>query len=236
MFRFHPRKTGFTLIELLVVIAIIAILAAILFPVFAQAREKARSASCMSNLKQIGMAIMMYVQDNDERYSPNRLGWPPCSDAGRCGTWRTNVYPYVKNLQIFWCPSNSCSGGNPEERRLGGLGANTDPLGVGSRNFHYHYNGSVMCGQAGHKMTEFQMPAQQVIVHENRICPPDAGGWCWTSLGEVYHSGGKNWLFGDGHVKWLKPQMVTSPVNMWVSWDPPRSPYDYTCWDGWTLP
>ena len=106
-----PRR-AFTLIELLVVIAIIAILAAILFPVFAQARERARQISCLSNLKQIGLGIKMYVQDYDEAYpsiiKPEfdggcapRLGWFNAN-----GGWATLVYPYTKNGDIFHCPSS----------------------------------------------------------------------------------------------------------------------------------
>src|ERR1035437_10614589 len=91
-------RRGFTLIELLVVIAIIAILASILFPVFARAREKARQASCSSNEKQIGLAILMYVTDNDETY--------PFVDAGvGTSTWRMSVLPYIRNRQLFQCPS-----------------------------------------------------------------------------------------------------------------------------------
>jgi prepilin-type N-terminal cleavage/methylation domain-containing protein/prepilin-type processing-associated H-X9-DG protein len=123
------RKNAFTLIELLVVIAIIAILAAILFPVFAQAREKARQTSCLSNVKQIGTAMMMYVQDYDETYpradncyalpAPGVIipGAPPTSNTG-CGApnfgqrqnhfkWWTWLYPYTKNVQIFRCPSRT---------------------------------------------------------------------------------------------------------------------------------
>ncbi len=99
------KKRGFTLIELLVVIAIIAILAAILFPVFAKAREKARQASCQSNLKQCGLGIMMYVQDYDERYM---YGWHVYSCSS---TWEGFILPYVKNEQIFACPSGLSDGG-----------------------------------------------------------------------------------------------------------------------------
>src|SRR5881398_2657875 len=109
-----PRRSAFTLIELLVVIAIIAILAAILFPVFAQAREKARGASCLSNLKQMGLAWMMYAQDYDEMYPTAAPGgdsnWGRCvdmKDRGSFGGWIGNLLvPYSKNVNIFTCPSN----------------------------------------------------------------------------------------------------------------------------------
>jgi prepilin-type N-terminal cleavage/methylation domain-containing protein/prepilin-type processing-associated H-X9-DG protein len=91
---------AFTLIELLVVIAIIAILAAILFPVFAQARDKARQSTCLSNTRQMGLALSMYVQDNDETY-PWAVGQPP----QRNPSWAGLISPYVRNLTVFLCPS-----------------------------------------------------------------------------------------------------------------------------------
>jgi prepilin-type N-terminal cleavage/methylation domain-containing protein len=101
----NRRRSGFTLIELLVVIAIIATLAAILFPVFAQAREKARTATCLSNLRQIGLANNMYVQDYDEHFPFAGHDWPKASfvDAWNC------LGPYIKNSQMFVCKSD----GNP---------------------------------------------------------------------------------------------------------------------------
>src|SRR5690242_4800310 len=125
------RCLGFTLIELLVVIAIIAILAAILFPVFAQARSKARQASCLSNMKQIGTGLMMYTQDYDEvlpgvdpsnghaaGYDRN-LGWNEPFTAGVPATyrnWARDVQPYIKNYGVYKCPEttprSSYSGGN----------------------------------------------------------------------------------------------------------------------------
>jgi prepilin-type N-terminal cleavage/methylation domain-containing protein len=129
----HPARRGFTLIELLVVIAIIAILAAILFPVFARARENARRASCMSNLKQIGLGVMQYVQDYDEKYpgpmyaskyftGPSTWQLATKGDGSPGGTyttlapdesvrdhfktWADSIFPYVKSVQIFKCPSS----------------------------------------------------------------------------------------------------------------------------------
>jgi prepilin-type N-terminal cleavage/methylation domain-containing protein/prepilin-type processing-associated H-X9-DG protein len=118
------QRQGFTLIELLVVIAIIAILASILFPVFAKAREKARQANCLSNLKQLGLAVTMYSQDNDECYpiSPwaGGVGWVffpvyPATSTNPFDATKGALYPYVKNKQVYICPSdgagkqNGCS-------------------------------------------------------------------------------------------------------------------------------
>ena len=108
-------RRGFTLIELLVVIAIIAILAAILFPVFAQAREKARSASCLSNTKQIGLASMMYAQDYDEVIHANAFAdgarVPQGAHFVNCSSprWMDVIQPYTKNTQVFNCPSDPFS-------------------------------------------------------------------------------------------------------------------------------
>jgi prepilin-type N-terminal cleavage/methylation domain-containing protein/prepilin-type processing-associated H-X9-DG protein len=117
----NSSRRGFTLIELLVVIAIIAILAAILFPVFAQAREKARQATCLSNLKQLGLATMMYVQDNNESYYPHRentsvnplVALTPSTDVAPTGLgakytfWISLLQPYTKSYNVFLCPDNS---------------------------------------------------------------------------------------------------------------------------------
>src|SRR3954469_4797518 len=115
-------RSGFTLIELLVVIAIIAILAAILFPVFAQAREKARMSACISNMRQIGSAFMMYAQDYDETFPYNRfhssVGAGPEEEIN---SWRNAIAPYLKNVDVMACPSN------PRSRGIVGVPALTLP-------------------------------------------------------------------------------------------------------------
>src|SRR4051794_40248873 len=100
------HRNGFTLIELLVVIAIIAILAAILFPVFAQARERARSATCLSNTKQLALGYHMYREDWDEKYPLDRFPESSCNYP-QCYTWRSAVQPYLKNKDVLRCPSNA---------------------------------------------------------------------------------------------------------------------------------
>ena len=119
-------RQGFTLIELLVVIAIIAILAAILFPVFAQAREAARKTSCSSNLRQLGLGVQMYVQDNDQKYP--YWNWGDRENAGMSSLWHVAIFPYVKTVGLYSCPSDAQQWGQadtdlywwgiPAQRRL----------------------------------------------------------------------------------------------------------------------
>src|SRR5712692_1543026 len=132
------KRTGFTLIELLVVIAIIAILAAILFPVFAQAREKARQVTCLSNFKQIGLGVRMYVQHWDETFPPNRVARPPgSSDCGQKNiTWKTVTLPYVKNFGVYKCPSNPHNNQGDETK-------NAEPA-YPSFPISYAYSGSLL--------------------------------------------------------------------------------------------
>src|SRR5688572_24308861 len=132
------RTRGFTLIELLVVIAIIAILAAILFPVFAQARAKARQTACLNNLKQLGLGVMLYAQDYDERL-PIGAYW---QDAKVNGYWFRLLSPYVRNQVIRNCPSNA--------RRVppaATLGAN------------YGINASVSSWMGARALSEIRRPA-----------------------------------------------------------------------------
>ena len=164
------KRRGFTLIELLVVIAIIAILAAILFPVFAQAREKARMAACQSNLKQIGNAITMYAQDFDEQYPHSSWGVAPvCANFMARSThqgWIGNIlYPYTKNAQIYQCPSN------PRPMTTNG-GITNGQFTCGNQvayvNFSYAYNyARLVQSGSGIAMSQIQHPANQLVMWDS---------------------------------------------------------------------
>jgi prepilin-type N-terminal cleavage/methylation domain-containing protein/prepilin-type processing-associated H-X9-DG protein len=196
-------RRGFTLIELLVVIAIIAILAAILFPVFARAREKARQITCTSNHKQMGLAFFMYNADYDEMYVTNPQ-------------WKTKLQPYIKNTQINYCPSRKMKPWAPSEEMpwYYGQGYNIGcPPGMGSE---------VVAGFVGKSEASITSPSSKILVAEWDRCnagPPVgtqglfAGGatcfWACTTV----HNGGSNILFGDGHVKWLKPSEYHSDME-----------------------
>ncbi len=209
------RQGGFTLIELLVVIAIIAILAAILFPVFAQAREKARQTACLSNMKQIGLAIMMYAQDWDETMVPvdNYLG----TNDPNFKFWAANIGPYIKNNQLFQCPSN------PNKDLI-----NFDFLfGIQSYWFtSYALNwrmDSPLFFQHVLTLAAVNTPAQKIQVGEVRAQNiPDFGSqhWegadsnTWAQWGFAGHNGRFNATFADGHSKSLKPDQAITPFNM----------------------
>jgi prepilin-type N-terminal cleavage/methylation domain-containing protein/prepilin-type processing-associated H-X9-DG protein len=159
---FTSTLRAFTLIELLVVIAIIAILAAILFPVFAQAREKARQSTCISNLKQIGVACLQYAQDYDECYPLAR--W----DHGGSGlrmNWVQASMPYMKNLQVYTCPNDPWSPGDPGYYNIGGFWL---PTGVAPIRTSYAYNAEMGLGSSSgaptpKTLSDIQAPAGIVM-------------------------------------------------------------------------
>ena len=206
------KRRGFTLIELLVVIAIIAILAAILFPVFARAREKARQASCQSNLKQLALGAIMYSNDYDETFLPMNTGSP----SGTVWTAEL-IQPYVKNLQIFSCPSFSgagprtctCSGANETPRYLS-YGFNCGN-GGGAKMTTWH-------GPMGAKLATLTTPAETIFAGDSgcvNIGPyqqyPTQGTTCPAS--DARHNGQLNLCYCDGHVKSIGPSSI--PWNAW---------------------
>ena len=166
----HLRR-AFTLIELLVVIAIIAILAAILFPVFAQAREKARQASCASNLKQMGIAILQYNQDFDEAYA--MAMWGSSASGTRC-SWPAMIQPYVKSTAIFTCPSDTGDYGKTP-------GTISDPAGCSasltgySVSYIYNYylagNNNPNGGVITSSLPQLPAPATTVMMTDGATTP-----------------------------------------------------------------
>jgi prepilin-type N-terminal cleavage/methylation domain-containing protein len=215
------RRLAFTLIELLVVIAIIAILAAILFPVFGQARENARKSACLSNMRQISSAIMMYTEDYNETFPLNRFGWPRVPY-----TWREAVLPYIKNLDLFRDPSN------PNARRLYAPskvpGVDTSCWGSPQVPKSYTYNGNffnrddqpIPYRRAG----EIVRPSELLLlIDASSIGCPDTQMHCLSrniskeaDCFYFMHRCANNWGYADGHVKWLKAEFTLTPYNQWL--------------------
>jgi len=224
------KRNGFTLIELLVVIAIIAILAAILFPVFAQAREKARSISCLSNLKQLGTAINMYVQDYDETFPwfcyGQSVDCNPVPAPNVASEWPVSVYPYVKNLGVYKCPSHQGFCVPAAVRRQSPWAENPQATMSYGYNEFFSYQ-AVTLARLG-------FPAETIFLADSmcswlggywqnadkswmwRIIHSGGGAWppCGcprpgpnVNIGQYSrHQGGNNILFCDGHAKWYKAE------------------------------
>jgi len=219
-------RKGFTLIELLVVIAIIAILAAILFPVFARAREKARQSSCLSNVKQLTLGMLQYTQDYDETLPKYRLGtvnpW--------CGImWYDQIQPYLKNSQILTCPSTNANAGTPT-------------YGCNASHALLCNGGPGTPGVSGRKMAVFAQPSQTYVImdaaSDGNCNTPKTGvespgfvcGYCPVCGGCGYftyptasskrHNEGLNAGFLDGHSKWFSVTVfnnrnATAAQDLW---------------------
>ena len=207
------RRTGFTLIELLVVIAIIAILAAILFPVFARAREKARQSSCLSNGKQLGIAVLSYAQDYDESLpkSWNDVDNDGSGTSGADYTWRSAVLAYAKNAQIWQCPSKKLS--SPFDGGMD-LGENS---GYGINEVHYE-NVASCEPPAGATLGAIEYPAQCIMLGETTGSQSFAntdGADVHTYVfdGATRHNDGANFVYCDGHSKWQKPRSIKCVNN-----------------------
>lgn len=205
---YNRSKRGFTLIELLVVIAIIAILAAILFPVFAKAREKARQTSCLSNLKQIGFSLNMYLQDYDETFPvANLSGWGPSGWPNWCA-W---IMPYVNNDNIFACPSDSQASSNSSYAKC----SYAYNLLLAGGSLWTYFN-----GRAAYTLAGVTCPSNVITFFDNSY----TGGYHDVSSGYSLpffdptaitgrHSGGDNFAFVDGHAKWYLTKNLTTRGN-----------------------
>ncbi|HJN16348.1 MAG TPA: DUF1559 domain-containing protein [Armatimonadota bacterium] len=187
------RSKGFTLIELLVVIAIIAILAAILFPVFARAREKARQTTCTSNLKQLSLGVLMYIQDYDECYPMSAYPTP----AG-VATMNTQLIPYVKNAQLGQCPS--------EKQAMdlaimfspfGGLAPGTPQYTSYVTNAAVFANGYVIAAMGGTTLSEGEIPrpSETILIYDGNVTLAQA------QPVQARHNGTFVSGFADGHAK-----------------------------------
>lgn len=190
-------KKGFTLIELLVVIAIIAILAAILFPVFARAREKARQTSCLNNVKQLNLAMQMYAQDYDENIT---FAW---YDAPDNTVWWAKLEPYAKNEQIMVCPSKD-------------VGIDADPHSWDPIGYGWNYNNMPYRTKYAPEPTalaDWEYPAEVLVFACNSRNPSNLFIYAYTDYPDrwpdngsnigMLHNDGSNIAFMDGHAKWM---------------------------------
>ncbi len=210
----HRYVSGFTLIELLVVIAIIAILAAILFPVFARAREKARQASCMSNMKQIALASDMYIQDYDECYPVSIY-----ATAAGAYTFYHALMPYMQNAQILTCPSDKKRSSFAEFAGAFGI---TCCSGID----YFAYNGNYCLfedgpsnpytGESAPVISKGQLPypAETFVMGDGEVTSGASGSYApFCSPVINVHNEGFNAAFADGHAKWVKVKEVTSAAQ-----------------------
>lgn len=241
----RTQRRAFTLVELLVVISIIALLAAILFPVFARARENAHRAACQSNCKQIGLAFSQYLQDYDEKLPfifPLR-GYGGSTNGG-LPTWRSLIYPYVKNVQVFRCPS----------ARINNTACDTSPDGSPFPP-GYSGNGEYSNGSMGgnslmttgdgfgnngttRSLGQIPKPSETIVIGEGNCYSWyywNCGVACFSNAAQPQqnylwsgHFTMGNYLFLDGHVKNYRPLQTIANVNMWTIEDdgPPAATLD----------
>ncbi len=214
------KRLAFTLIELLVVIAIIAILAAILFPVFAKARDRANTTACLNNMKQLGVGLYTYLQDYDESYPILRR----VIGGSTAWTWRESLFPYVKSLDVAKCPSNVIGKKFPALKAEG----NTYPVS-------YALNGSLFGSLAGDitvfrvvKMRNVKEPSNSIFVVEARHPSAELGPWLVSlpyNPGGVWdpgankgyfnsHSGRINFVMCDTSARSMKLAQTCWP-DMW---------------------
>jgi len=232
--RLQRQLQGFTLIELLVVVAIISLLAAILFPVFARARENARRSSCMSNLKQIGLGMMMYAQDYDDHVVRANIGLSvaqpfPSNPSHSSATWLWwhMLYPYVKNTQVFVCPSSNTT-----------WDGSYSPSPYTPYGYNYYMNaGPSLASIPNVAITPLIMDSTNYLSYAYNTCTSASA--LSSTVVCVSFSNGKNsdppnplhldtfnMLFADGHVKsqkvsdWVTGNAKSSTDPIWQKWVP----------------
>ena len=237
------KRNGFTLIELLVVIAIIAILAAILFPVFATAREKARQTTCASNMKELGVALIQYTQDYDDCL--------PCNQNNGLRGYAGKIYPYLKSIGVFQCPDDLSGGmisygGNDNLGSLDMAGGGNNVPGLISKINNTAitvFLSEIYCPTLTITPASIMTVDNPSTEGQDKLQPQDsagnwvndtgvtggrtltatplfsAGGWILNTYGR--HSGGANYVFADAHVKWLLPGVVSTGrfANYGISWN-----------------
>jgi len=226
------RRNAFTLIELLVVIAIIAILAAILMPVFAKAREKARQASCTSNMKQIALAFAIYAQDYDGAYVVRYMDDHNPNGGWSRRNWNVIILPYTKNSQIFRCPSSritSISYAMSCDKNWNWKGYKYQNTDATLREPEIQFpSESILMGETAYCSGYGRTTIPQCAASTHRVCQPYSldpnhynDTWRWhtdisTNQTDEMHNGGTNYIFFDFHVKWMRSSNTVRPKNMWT--------------------
>jgi prepilin-type N-terminal cleavage/methylation domain-containing protein/prepilin-type processing-associated H-X9-DG protein len=216
----HDRKrSAFTLLELLVVIAIIGLLAAILFPVFGRVRENARRTSCLSNMNQLGLAMVQYTQDFDETFP--LTSWTPAGCAAM--TWRQALYPYVKSVQVYKCPSNTYN--TLDTAQTSACYDNPAPALPRNYALNMRFLPSWTNPPLPLRMPGINDPASRIFCAENSSGDSRTFFMNWNAsnfVGYVYNNGKfgghlqmMNFIFADGHAKAMRPMATVSPVSMW---------------------
>ncbi len=207
-------RRGFTLIELLVVIAIIAILAAILFPVFARAREKARQTSCLSNVKQIGLGVIMYCQDYDEMYPKYDTTAVSTNDS-----WHEVIQPYIKNTQILRCPSlpGASLGYGANWRHVIAYPAIDSSLGREISLGMIEEPASTIVLTDSHDGTSGEGTGGRAAIYCTHCYSSPPYGYLNYSISSR-HNEGANALLADGHAKWVRTPAGSNAVPgvIWV--------------------
>ena len=202
------KRRGFTLIELLVVIAIIAILAAILFPVFARAREKARQTSCLSNLKQLALGALMYAQDYDDTMMPRYYRIDPAVPGGP--NWDNHlIQPYVKNLQLAVCPSTGARSYGYNQyylnfTRMARIKSPSETVMFCDVRRAWSPTGGTTWDRQISAPSRFGNPPPMPADDESEMPPAGDSSLHYSQRPRGVHNGGANVAYVDGHAKWAR--------------------------------